>query len=323
MIEFDEIVSCETEEYYDDEWVYDIQMKDDKYRHFFANDILIHNSLFYSQEPVFNSCKTADDEQTFVFKLYEHFINGFNNRVLQEYADYYGVENIQDFELEKYAESAIFLAKKKYIAHIRQEDSGNTFYDRLKFIYYKGVEMAKNSTPIFVRKKILEVIEYIFDLGKKPSAIELTKKVRQIKKLYEDCNNPNDIESISMSVGCNNYKKYVIDDLNNFQVASGCPIGVKSAAYHNFLLNKNPELKKKYSFIQSGEKVKYYYTKDPDNPIFGYIRNSYPVEFAPPINIDLQFEKTFLAILNRFNVVLGLPEYNSRLSVIHSLFSEL
>jgi hypothetical protein len=183
--------------------------------------------------------------------------------------------------------------------------------------------MAKNSTPIFVRKKVLEIIEYIFELGKKPSAIELTKKVRQIKRLYEDCNNPNDIETISMSMGCNNYKKYVIDDKDSLKFALGCPNNVKCAANYNYLLNKNPELKTKYSFIESGEKIKYYYTKDPDMPTFGYIRNGYPVEFAPPINIDLQFEKTFLAIFNRFNVALGLPEYNNRLSVIHSLFNDI
>jgi hypothetical protein len=55
------------------------------------------------------------------------FINGidqirfanFFKQMLDEHADSYGVENKEDFELERISESIINIAKKKYIQHIR------------------------------------------------------------------------------------------------------------------------------------------------------------------------------------------------------------
>jgi hypothetical protein len=39
------------------------------------------------------------------------------------------------------------------------------------------------------------------------------------------------------------------------------------------------------------------------------------------IDMDEQFEKCFLGIVNKFIKPLGLPEINKRLSVLNSLFS--
>jgi DNA polymerase elongation subunit (family B) len=282
------------------------------------------DSLFFSYIPVYNSCtfeKEKPDVQEFIFSLYEQHVNYFNDRILTEYADLYYVENIQDFELEKYAEACIFLAKKKYIAHVRWDDGQQ--YDRLKYIYPKGIEVVKNSTPYFVREKIMELITFILDGARKPTISELTRKVKNVKKLFENCNTPSLIDSIAMNISCNNYKKYVADDNKEYITNLRCPIGVKAASYHNYLLNNNSEYKIKYNIINSGEKIKYYYTTDPNHKIFGYIRNSYPVEFAPPMDVDLMFKKTFLSILNRFNTALSIPEYNARLTIINSLFENL
>ncbi len=280
------------------------------------------DSLFFSYMPIYENCEfeiEAPDHETFVFQLYENHINDFNNRILAEYAEIFGVVNLQDFELEKYAESCIFLAKKMYIAHVRWEEGVK--HARLSFIYPKGIAVVRNSTPLFVREKIMEVIKYILDGAKKPTISALTQKVKAVKKLFESCNTPSLIEEISMSIGCNNYKKYVINDSTEFTPALGCPIGVKAAAFHNYLLNNNSELKTKYNIIASGEKIKYYYTTDPRCHIFGYIRNLYPVEIAPPMDVDLMFEKTFLTILNQFNTALDIPEFNARLTMITSLFN--
>lgn len=322
---FEDIESCEPVDM-DDEWVYDIEVEqdpnlDEDLHTFIANDILIHNSLFFSFKPIIDSCEWEGNDMDFVFNAYEKFIMKYNEKILNEYAQDFGVKNIQDFELEKYSETAIFLAKKQYIAHVLWEDGIK--HPRLEYIYPKGIEVVKNSTPPFVREKIMEVITYILDKAKKPSILELTRKVKEIKKLFEDNASPGSIENISMSVSCNNYKKYVIDDQANFLVGSGCPIGVRAAAYHNYLINQNPKLKTKYNLVTSGEKIKYYYTKDPITNIFGYIRNSFPVEIAPEIDIDEQFNKTFLSILNRFNVALDLPDYNKRLTMVFNLFDNL
>jgi hypothetical protein len=63
-----------------------------------------------------------------------------------------------------------------------------------------------------------------------------------------------------------------------------------------------------------------YYTKDPRNNAFAYERGMYPKEYAPPIDYDMQFERTVLKLINMFTKALKLPELNSRLTFSLSLF---
>ena len=63
----------------------------------------------------------------------------------------------------------------------------------------------------------------------------------------------------------------------------------------------------KYDFLKSGNKIKYYYTKDEKFPVFAYAPGEYPIEIAPDIDYDIQFEKCMLSIINRFVKVLNMP----------------
>ena len=92
--------------------------------------------------------------------------------------------------------------------------------------------------------------------------------------------------------------------------------------YFNYLLHKNKSLQSKYDFIKSGTKIKYYYCKDKSiNDTFAYVRGSFPLEFAPDIDLDVQFEKCILSPINSIIEPLGLPTINKRLSVIMDIFS--
>jgi hypothetical protein len=64
---------------------------------------------------------------------------GYFKKCLEDYAGSFGVDNKEDFELERISESIINIAKKKYIQHILFEDG--IPYDRLNYIYPKGVEL--------------------------------------------------------------------------------------------------------------------------------------------------------------------------------------
>ena len=100
------------------------------------------------------------------------------------------------------------------------------------------------------------------------------------------------------------------------------PIHVRASAYHNYLLYKNKQYLSKYQIIRSKDKVKMYYTKtNKDNiDIFAYIPGSYPYEFAPAIDYDLQFEKTILEPLNRLIEILGYQRMTSSLAYTEELF---
>ena len=106
------------------------------------------------------------------------------------------------------------------------------------------------------------------------------------------------------------------------QFVSGAHFAVKSAAHYNYLLSQNKDWQQKYEFIKSGTKIKYYVCKDKSiTDMFAYIRGSLPMEFAPPIDYDTQFEKSILSPVNSIIEPLGMPEITKRLSVVMDIFS--
>jgi hypothetical protein len=87
-------------------------------------------------------------------------------------------------------------------------------------------------------------------------------------------------------------------------------------------LSQHKKLQDKYEFIKSGTKIKYYSCKDKSiNDTFSYMRGSFPIEFAPEIDMELQFYKAILSPINSIIEPLGMPEISKRLSVIMDIFS--
>lgn len=237
---------------------------------------------------------------------------------LEKHADTYGIENKQDFELERISESMINIAKKKYICHIVYEDG--IPYDRFSYIYPKGVELIRSSTPLFARDKIVNIINYLFKHPDDFNIKELLKIVKDLKREFYLCV-PDKIDDISMQSSCSKYNEKVLNDKDKLEFVNGAHFAVKASAYYNYLLHKNKSEQSKYEFLKSGTKIKYYYCKDNSvNDIFAYIRGSYPIEFAPEIDLDTQFEKSILSPINAIIQPLGLPLINKRLSVIMDIF---
>lgn len=272
------------------------------------------DSLFVGFQPAMDSCNWQGEPIDFVHKVNDFRLFNYFKICLDEYAKRYGVTNIQDFELERISESILFLEKKRYVQNVVFEDGYK--YDRLKYIYAKGVELIKSSTPIFVREELTNLMKYILDTRNELSISELNKKIRQIKQKFAMA----DIEDIASTSGVNNYDKWCINDQTKFEYELGTPYHIKAAIFHNYLLNQNGEFKKKYNFIKSGQKIKMYYCKDRRNGVFAFSRGSFPKEIAPEVDIDEQFERTVLNIVNMFIKALGLPELNSRLTFRLSLF---
>jgi len=250
----------------------------------------------------------------------DHFrYAGYFKKCLDQYAEGYGVENKEDFELERISESMINIAKKKYICHIVHEDGFD--YDRLNYIYPKGVELIRSSTPLFAREKIVNIVKYLFSHPDTFNAKELLSLIKNLRKEFELV----DIDEICMQTSCNKYEEKVIEDSKlPLDFVSGAHFSVKAGAHYNYLLGENKTFQSKYEFIKSGTKVKYYYCKNNKiNPIFAFIRGSYPMEFAPEMDYDEQFLKAILSPINSIIKPLGLPEITKRLSVVMDIFSGL
>ena len=249
----------------------------------------------------------------------DHFrYGGYFKKCLEDYAGSFGVKNREDFELERISESIINVAKKKYIQNIVYEDG--IPYDRLSYIFPKGVELVRSSTPYFAREKIIAIVKYLFSHPDDFNIKDLLKLVKNLRKEFELA----DIDDISLQSSCSNYETKVLDDKNVLSFVTGTHFAVKSAAYYNFLLNKNSTLQSKYEFIKSGNKIKYYYCKDKKlNETFAFIRGSYPIEFAPEVDYDLQFYKTIVVPINSIIEPLKMPEITKRLSVVLDIFGGL
>jgi DNA polymerase elongation subunit (family B) len=259
------------------------------------------------------------NELDFIHGIDNFRIAGYFKEKLEEHAASYGVENREDFELERIDESIISIAKKKYIQHIVYEDGIS--YDRLTYLYPKGVELVRSSTPAFARDKIVNIVKYLFSNPDTFNIKELLKLVKDLKKEFDLCI-PDRIDEIAMQSSCSNYEEKVLNDKDKLEFVTGAHFGVKAAAYYNHLLYKNKHLQEKYEFIKSGSKIKYYYCKNKDiNDIFAYTRGSYPIEMAPDIDLTTQFSKCILSPINSIIEPLGLPKINERLSVILDIFA--
>jgi DNA polymerase elongation subunit (family B) len=236
---------------------------------------------------------------------------------LENYANSFGVENKEDFELERISESIINIAKKKYICHITYEDG--IPFERLSYLYPKGVELVRSSTPAFAREKIVNIVKYLFTHPDSFNIKDLLRLVKNLRKEFELA----DIDDISMQSSCSNYDVKVLNDKSvPLQFVSGAHFAVKSAAHYNYLLSGKKEWQQKYEFIKSGTKIKYYVCKDKSiTDMFAYIRGSFPMEFAPPIDYDTQFQKSILSPVNSIIEPLGMPEITKRLSVVMDIFS--
>jgi len=273
------------------------------------------DSLFLSYHPAMLSCDWKGDFKEFIMQVNKLRIAGYFNNVLNSYAKRYGVENIEDFEMERVDKNVVFLEKKCYVQNIVYEDGIN--YEEMSYLYYKGIEIIKSSTPKFARERVIEIIKYLFSHPDDYNIKDLLKLVKDLKREFVLA----DIEDICMQTSMNNYEAKVVNDREKLEFVTGAHFSVKAAAFHNYLLNQNAELGTKYEPIKSGNKVKYYYTKDSRHEIFAFSRGAYPVEFAPEIDMDIQFEKSVLNIVNRFVNVLGMPKINKRLGVVLPLFN--
>jgi hypothetical protein len=231
---------------------------------------------------------------------------------LAKYTIGFNAENYLDFELESFANSAIWLAKKKYVQNILWKDPKS--YENLSYISSKGVEIVQSSTPEFSRIKLKELIKYIFSYDEL-NMEDFVKLLRKIKTEFKVSN----IETLTNNYKINNYQKYILNDQDKFEIASGCPMQVRAAGYHNYLIHKNG-LRNKYSLLKNGDKIKMYISQDPDCNVFAFGGGNYPYEIAPKIDYEAQFEKVLIDPINRFILAMNKSPLDRNLIINSILF---
>lgn len=275
------------------------------------------DSLFVGFKPVVKAFNWKHDPLDLVLYIAEERLQGVFKDALEKYAERYKVKNVEDFELEQVSKSVIWLEKKMYVKNVVWSEG--VFSEPETNIQAKGIDIVRSSSPVFTRKHVYEIIKYFFKNPETMNDRDLVLKVREMNELFKLA----PIEDICVSSSCNKYDEKVLNDDDGLEYVKGTHVAVKATAFHNYLLNDNPEYKKVYNSIKSGQKVKIYFTNSKHNDRFAFVAGHYPKEIAnihAPVDYDRQFELAILGIINRFNKVLNLSELTPKLKFTISLF---
>ena len=323
--------------------LYSAKILDKYFQEFFIKDTDIHKKLnikvknniykeaviyidtdsnYVQFEEMYDSIEWLGEKMdivTFILTIYDLRIRDYIVKALDKYASSKNTESFLQFELESIAHAGIWMAKKKYIQDIAWEDKlkAHERYPSLKKVKVIGFDSIQSSTPTFIRKKLTEALQILFT--ERPTSETLTKIVNFLKKTKKEFKMV-DIDDISFNKRTNNIEKYIVDDHIEFQYGSKCPPNVKAAGFYNYLLNNNQKYKNKYKLIGNGEKLKLYHCNHKNCEMFAYFPGDHPYEIAPPIDYEVQFEKSMIDPLNRVLSSTGLQTLNRNLIYSTSLF---
>ena len=194
------------------------------------------------------------------------------------------------FKREIIADVGVFLAKKRYVMHIL-DDEGIEM-DKYK---YTGVDVVRSTMPAAVKPYVKNIIEIMLNTR------DITKTnnvLNEAYKIFKDL----PIEDIARVSGIKNYEKYA-SECDGFKTAKGMPNHVKSAYFHNTLLRRF-NIENEYESIGSGDKVRYFYVQKPnaynvDSIAYKYY---YPDKFKKCFHVDYDkmFEKIIFSAIQPF-----------------------
>lgn len=261
--------------------------------------------------------ETNQDFLNWVYDFIENTLDPFYDKILDIFAEKYGVKQLIKFKREKIAKSMLVLeGKKKYALEVL--DNEGKVYEEPQ-IKVTGIEVVRTSTPSFCRNKLKESLSLIFKTKDKDTLMDF---IREIKKAF----NKEAIENISFPRGVSDYKKYAksIDKYlkDGITYEKGIPIANRASINYNYLVKR---FGLKNQLIDDGSKIKFIYVKS-DNllnqNVIAYIGN-YPDKFKELFEIDYnrQFESSFQDVIQRFFDVLGWGEINFASSKLSKFFN--
>jgi DNA polymerase elongation subunit (family B) len=235
-------------------------------------------------DKVFKEKPTTDEAIKFMDKVCDGKIQSFIDKSYKELADYvHAYDQKMVMKREALADKGLWTAKKRYVLNVYDNEGVRYTTPKLKIM---GLEMIKSSTPYAIREKMKELTKIIVTKGEDEVQEFIAKFKEEFKSLPP--------EEISFPRGCNGLKTY--EDSNSIY-KKGTPIHVRGALLYNHQLKKLG-LGKKYPAIQSGEKLKFTYLKQP-NPLKDNVISfptRIPKEFGLEkyIDFDTQFQKGFI-----------------------------
>lgn len=241
------------------------------------------DSLYINFGPLVNQLKPKDPVKALDKICAEHFEKVLKEAYDELFNQMNAYTNRMVMEREAIADRGIWMAKKRYILNVHNNEGVQYKEPKLKIM---GIEAIKSSTPQVVRDKFMQVFKIIIS----GSENETRKFINDFKTEFKSL----PPEAVAFPRGCSDVSKYVD---RKMIYKKGTPIHVRGALLYNHQV-KDKALEKKYTAIQNGEKILFTYLKLP-NPIRENVI-SFPDYIPPEMNLsryvdyDTQFAKTFV-----------------------------
>jgi DNA polymerase elongation subunit (family B) len=241
------------------------------------------DSVYIRMSPLVDKFSPKDPVKFLDKICHEHF-----EKILREsYAELAettnAYENRMEMEREVIADKGIWVAKKRYILNVHNNEGVQYAKPKLKMM---GIEAVKSSTPQVVREKFKEVFGVIVNGTETETQQYISDFKQAFKKMPP--------EDISFPRGVSDVVKWA-DKKTVY--SKGTPIHVRGALmYNNSVVSQG--LSKRYELIKNGSKVKFVYLKMPNR--LGENVISYPLNLPKELDLhqyvdyDKMFNKTFL-----------------------------
>ena len=192
-------------------------------------------------------------------------------------------ENRMEMGREVIADKGVWVAKKRYILNVHNNEGVQFATPKLKLM---GIEAVKSSTPQVVRDNFQSIFKLIVG-GTEQQA---QKFIREFRKEFSQL----PPEDVSFPRGVSDVTKW---QDRNTTYKKGCPIHVRGAIVYNKAIKDN-SLERRYELVKNGEKIKFVYLKMPNSLFENVI--SYPLSLPKELGLhsyidyDKMFDKTFL-----------------------------
>jgi len=315
------------------EYVYDLEVDDDMHS-FYANDVLVHNSIFLNLEPMTDwmrkeNSKLGEDiakwpqkDKTLLWKTMEKFVDEDVNAFVRGLAHDFCHTSKQDiltYELEYMSACGIYERKKHYATR-KIFDEGDPV-DKIK---YSGIEMKKGSLPKFVKKYLQDIYEGV--LIHNWNETDYQTYINDLYAKFKDFT----IDDISFWKGYNTERAAAgfLQMAQTVNPVTGKTVGTtgiaKAATYYNQIIEKMG-ISKRYDSLRLGDKCRFLYISE-DNPyrinVMAYKDGQWPSEFNGVFKPDYKtmFEKTVLDALKSFREACGFSDTDPSKQVVFDIF---
>lgn len=169
---------------FEDEYVYDIGVNNDN-PYFFGNDILVHNSVFFTVKPILETLKNSGVE------LNKDSFLGLSNSIGEEVNSSFPEFAKNNFNVsidrakvfgckrETCSTRVLFIAKKRYACLMYDKEGVRLDKDGPGKLKIMGIETQRADTPKWVQEKLTEMILLTLDKNDEQVVLDFVTKFRK------------------------------------------------------------------------------------------------------------------------------------------------